>query len=506
MTGLLGAAEAGSTEPVRAALTETGAIGATVLQIAHRLRAAPAQVEATLDDLERTGDVLRMGRGLWVLRAFEALAERDDFAGPELYVDRFARENGIRIGSYSGPITFRSNEALPIHRWWPFVQGYSAEFVRAVLDRAELPRGASVLDPFAGSGTTLVEARRAGTRPLGTELLAPAVLAARVKTRFELPAAELAAAGAQVIRRARRRGAGAWPFLRETRRQFSASALAALTRLRDALPPEGTPAADAVRLAFGRILIPSSRLHRSPCLGYARGASDEGPGPFDRFEAAIEVMREDLGTLADERARWGPPATVAQQDARVGLPGRGTVALVVTSPPYVNGMDYVMNYKLDLAWLGYAQSYRDLAAVRSAEVACDNLPRAETAPFVAPSSYPESWLAEILPRLRENVRRKGTYRRGDAHAIVHRYFADLERVLVGVRRSLRPGGRAVFVVGDSLLAGAYVPGDLILARIAERRGLAIDSVDVARRRRSGQRRSFALRETVVTLSKPRAAG
>jgi hypothetical protein len=73
-----------------------------------------------------------------------------------------------------------------------------------------------------------------------------------------------------------------------------------------------------------------------------------------------------------------------------------------------------------------------------------------------------------------------------------------------VARALAPGGRFVLVVGDSLLAGAYVPGDLVLARMGVARGLRLVSLDVARERRSGQRRSFALRESVVTLEKPRA--
>ena len=161
-----------------------------------------------------------------------------------------------------------------------------------------------------------------------------------------------------------------------------------------------------------------------------------------------------------------------------------------------------MNYKVDLAWLGYARSYAELRALRGAEVACDNLPRAETAPYLPLGSTPDPWLGEILPVIRENVRRKGTYRRDDMHAVVHRYFADLEPVLARVRDALRPGGRFVLVVGDSLLAGAYVPGDLILARIAERLGFEIVSVDIARVRRSGQRRSFALRESVLTLRRP----
>ena len=492
----------GAAGALYAALGETGALGATVRQLARRLGDSTSQVEATLDDLERRGDVLRMGRGLWVLKDYERLGSRDDFATPAEYSERFAAENGVSLGTYSGPITFRSNEQLPVHRWWPFVQGYSAEFVRDVLERADLPRGATVLDPFAGSGTTLVEVRAAGMRAVGSELLAPAVLSARVKTRFELDPARLGAAADRLLRSARRRPAGELPFLRETRRQFSPAALGALTRLRDALPPGRGPVDEALRLAFGRTLIPSSRLHRSPCLGYARRAIEDDRTPYDRFDKAIATMRDDLGSLRAARSRWGPPARVEQRDARDGAFAPGSIDLAITSPPYVNGLDYVMNYKLDLAWLGYARSYADLAQLRRREVACDNLPRSETAGFLRGTSVPDPWLEEILPEIERNVRRKGSYRRSDAHAVVHRYFDDLAQVIRRVATGLRPGGRFLLVVGDSLLAGTYVPGDLLLARIGARLGLAIESVEVARRRRSGQRRSFVLRESVVTLRRP----
>ncbi|MGD0257724.1 MAG: hypothetical protein ABSB90_07600 [Thermoplasmata archaeon] len=489
------------------ALGESGALGATVRQLANRVQRDTAAVATELGRLSRSGTVTRMGRGLWVWHDFTELTGGADFADPASFVERFEREGGVALGQYSGPITFRSNETRAIHRWWPYVQGYSAEFVAGVLDACQLRPGATVLDPFAGSGTSLVEARRAGFRAFGTEILAPAALAARVKTHFELDGRALEQAAQRVVSRARRSRQGSLPFLRETERQFSSRSLRDLTRLRDALPPEGRPEADALRLAFGRVLIPSSRLHRSPCLGYRRDPVEDGTDPpFALFERAVAEMRADLQGIAPERPRWGPAATIEQSDARTARWPAGSVDLAITSPPYVNGMDYVMNYKVDLAWLGYARSYADLAALRAAEVACDNLPRSETNAYLGVGQSLDPWLNELLPRIRDNVARKGSYRRDDMHAIVHRYFADLRPVLIGVFRALRPGGRFVIVVGDSLLAGAYIPGDLILARMGVQAGFRLRSVEVARTRRSGQRRSFRLRESVVTLERPRRAG
>ncbi|HUJ77558.1 MAG TPA: DNA methyltransferase, partial [Thermoplasmata archaeon] len=444
--------------PVLAALKETGAIGSTVRQIAGRIARPESQVARTLVTLSETGRVVRIGRGLWILRAFERLDGRTDFAGPAEYVRAFEEEFGAKVGRYRGPITFTANDAAPVHRWWPYVQGYSAEFVRTVLASHPIPAGATVLDPFAGSGTTLVEARRAGFAAVGVELLPPAALAARVKTRFEVDPRRLADAARRVVAAARDGPRARMPFLRETRRQFSPRSLDALRRLRAALPDGDGPIDEALRLAFGRILIPASRLRRSPCLGYGRPPGTEEPDVLDAFRRAVATMAEDLDELQRDRASWGPPARVVAGDARALDLAEGSVALAVTSPPYVNGMDYVMNYKIDLAWLGYATSYDDLARFRAASVACDNLPRAELLPFLDPATAADPALVPILTAIADGVSRKGTYRRDDVHAVVARYFHDLVPVLRAVHRALVPGGRFVLVVGDSLLAGTYVPG------------------------------------------------
>jgi len=76
------------------------------------------------------------------------------------------------------------NKSVPIHRWVPWIAGFSAQFVEDAIE-AYLPRQSRqhqlVLDPFAGVGTTLVEALKAGCNTVGYEINAFAVLASRAK-------------------------------------------------------------------------------------------------------------------------------------------------------------------------------------------------------------------------------------------------------------------------------------------------------------------------------------
>ena len=487
---------------LRRALVETGPIGSTTRQLSTRLAQPESRLASLLEQLADHGEVIRIGRGLWLLADYAELDHRRDFRDPGEYAERFTREHGVSLGSYSGPITFSDNADLPVHRWWPYVQGYSAEFVADVIGRESLAPGSTVLDPFAGSGTTLVEARRAGHRALGYEIMPPAALAARVKIGFEANPSLIQSLGERILARAKRRRPGPPSFLRETARQFLPATLARLTRLRDALPAGESRESEAARVAFDRILIPVSRLRRSPCLGYGRPDADEFRDPWTEFARAISEIADDLRFLRRSRSEWGPAGQVWQRDARTLELPPGSVDLAVTSPPYVNGMDYVNNYKLDLAWLGYARSYSDLRRLRESMVACDNLGREAVRPHLVTSDVDDPWLREVLLQIRSNVGRKRSYRRDDAHGVVKRYFLDLRPVLAAVFRSLRPGGRFRLVVGDSLIAGTYVPGDLLTARLGTDVGFRIASVDVARRRWSGQRRSFPLRETIVTLERP----
>ncbi|MEM0129657.1 MAG: hypothetical protein QXG65_05815, partial [Thermoplasmata archaeon] len=86
-----------SPRDVLEAVRESGPLGATVLQIASRTRGTPEAVARELEALAADGGVLRIGRGLWILRDFGDLGSDRSFVGPEEYAERFLRENGVAL-------------------------------------------------------------------------------------------------------------------------------------------------------------------------------------------------------------------------------------------------------------------------------------------------------------------------------------------------------------------------------------------------------------------------
>ncbi len=294
------------------------------------------------------------------------------------------------------------------------------------------------------------------------------------------------------------------PFLKETASHFSPVVMSSLLRLKqNVFSVEPGPVRTLLTLGFASILIDCSNLKRAPCLGYTTKLGMSADLPFELFLQQVAVIKQDLVALRAKARGWGPPLEVIQANSGMAPIPEGAVDLAITSPPYVNGMDYVTNYKLDLAWLDFIKSYDELRTLRAAMVACDNIPR-ETAASHQANDIVRSdvWVGSVAKSIDSNIETKAAYRRDDMGAIVTKYFSDLVPVIENVYQSLKPGGRFVVVNGDSLIAGTYIPGDAIFGRLAEKVGFEVEAFDVARERRSGQRRGFVLRETILVLAKP----
>jgi DNA modification methylase len=491
-------------DPVVQAISNAGITGITAKQLSAVTSLPIENVTHRIDVLSAEKEIHRIGRGLWVLDRFATLGpSQEAFRASDWYDPNFEKEFGVKIGARAGEIQFNPNEKRTVHRWWPYVQGFSAGFVDETCRRFGIGDESTVLDPFCGSGTVPVAARLIGAKGIGIDMMPIAAFVARAKGEWGVDPKRLFRA-AQKVTEDRSPLILSKPFLKETDRQFSPDILHTLLCLKQNIwaVKEG-PTKTLLKLAFASILIDSSNLKRAPCLGYTKKLGLSADTPIRLFLEGVHRISGDLATLQSRRAGWGPKLEIHLGNAALVRLPEASVDLAITSPPYVNGMDYVMNYKIDLAWMDFIDSYERLAELRASMVACDNIPRGTAAAHrPSQSVLADDWLTYISTSVQGNVLAKGSYRRDDMGAIVTKYFDDLVPVIQNVYAALKPGGRFVIVNGDSLMAGTYIPGDMLFARLASRIGFIVEGFEVARTRRSGQRRGFMLRESIATLRKP----
>lgn len=417
----------------------------------------------------------------------------------------YLEELGIEIRENRQSIQFLPNTSEPVHRWSPYVQGFSARFVQRTLEKYRREYHTPVvLDPFAGSGTVPVQTKLNGLEFYGIELNPLLHFVASAKTRnWKVNPERLLNIARHLSARKEFRA----PSFLKSSRQFNPGVLANLEKLMAGIQSfepandEDAQIRELMLLAFSSILIDVSNLKRTPCLGYSPSKRVDDEAPFTAFARKIEEIAEDLWLL---QTMYRHCLDVSGQ---IALANSADYAhptgydLVITSPPYMNGLDYVINYKIEMAWLGFGQTHQELKQLKDSMVVCDNVSKGLIRNFARSNRYTNEWIETIKAEIAQNIQRRGAYRRPDMPEIVHKYFDDMYRIMKNVISALKPGGRFIQVVGDSLIADVYVPTDLILARIGRELGLRIESIEKARNRRSGQIRTYQLRETIVTLQK-----
>lgn len=342
----------------------------------------------------------------------------------------------------------------------PYPAKFIGEIPRALMRELPCRKGTLVFDPFAGSGTTLLEAQRLGLPSVGVDLNPIACLIARVKTGAR-PNGLVDAARTISARARQRRAKLAWD-IPNVDHWFKADiqiAIAALVAELRAVQNQGT--LDALRLSLSSILVRVSNQESD--TRYAAVEKDiERADVFAGFVAAAEKIDKALVSRD-----WGiEPVKVIEANTLKVNPEQlgGKVGLVITSPPYPNAYEYWLYHKYRMWWLGF-----DPLAVKEQEIGA-------RAHFFKRNHHTEEHFWDQM---------RGT-------------FKLINKVLVR-------GGHACFVIGRSKIHGKIIDNaDIIQAVAAEHDFRTCARID---RTISSSRKSFNLShaniktETVIVLQK-----
>ncbi len=370
------------------------------------------------------------------------------------------------------------------HDWYRFVLSFPPHLVRTYIERFGLRPGQRVLDPFCGTGTTLIECKKLGLPSVGIEANPLACFASRVKVNWRVDPDGLLSHAQQVVAAARskleaegledapalplfqqRRGQGALPgpeFARTARRLRALPPEAAKLLLTGSISPlplhktlvlleamderHDERFAAHERLGLAKALVSwISNLEFGPEVGVGRPKEDVVA--IAAWRLRVKMMAADLRSLSSEdRAE----ASVQLADARAAgeLLPPGSVDAVITSPPYPNEKDYTRTTRLELVLLGFIRNRAELRALKRGLLRSNTrgVYSTDDDHLLVAGHEKVQRLAQAIERRRIELGKTSGFERMYAR-VTRLYFGGMSRHLASLRRVLRPGAR---------LAGAAV--------------------------------------------------
>ena len=394
---------------------------------------------------------------------------------------------------------FVANRDAPVHRWAPWIAGYSKHFVEDALER-HTNGPSTVLDPFAGVGTTLVEADLAGHEAIGFEINPYAAFVCRTKLEAHRVDSgvlrrivhDFLAFGYTVGGNGVEPRSAPPPGFRTRTPFYSEKVLRKVLLTLDFIETLADGhVRDLFRLAFASTMVHYSNYSYEPSLGRKATAGRPDVTDFPVFDA----LADKLTQMADD-VDWHSATRVprVRPDGRVfaesffdgyrRLPA-GSVDLLVTSPPYLNNYHYNRNTRPHLFWLGFCETPHDLKRLESLNFGTYWQNARELGLVELDQRVNDGEIAGAIAEVRGKNPEKGIYGGNGWANYAARYFNDCGRFIAGAKWCLRPGGTALVVLGNSILQGVPIPTDRFLAVIAERQGLQAVAIHTPRDTRVG---------------------
>ena len=416
-------------------------------------------------------------------------------------------------------VSYQGNRRVPGLRWMKYKEGFSRGLVENVIDDF---RPTSVLDPFAGLGTTPLIASGKGLPAVGIDVMPVGVLVGRAISQVanDLSNEDIETAGEMLLDAvsgdSTTDGRFSFPHVGITQAAFPEQTESAIARARAFIDTvEDSKIKNVLNVACMTVLEDVSYTRKDGQYlrwDYRSGRplrSRVDKGPIQSFHQALGArlfqMIQDAEPLRREYGGGTPELLVGSSlELLRGLPD-GVVDMVVTSPPYANRYDYTRTYALELAWLGYDQDGFSKLRQRMLSATVENKPKKD---WLRDIYGRDSHLLNKAFRMYEgqgavhealSILKEHEVELGNRHVIrlIEGYFLEMAVIVAELGRIVRPGGAVVMVNDNVQYHGEEIPVDLILSDFAERSGFLCENVWVLPRGKgnsSQQMRRFGRRE------------
>ena len=387
-------------------------------------------------------------------------------------------------------VTFKGGQKEPFARWYPYLEGYSTQFVEAILEKYA-PNAQSILDPFAGTGTTAFTASQLNKTAYFCEINPVLQFLSLTKIKIRQLSPPQRAALVQALTETKLSVKKLEKFsqdhsLHQTYQAtfgdslfFNAPVYDQVLRIRsyiDEVTLENPLLANLITAAVLSALVPASRMKRSGDLRYKTPKELERQtvpfieGTCQNIEQMIHDIRNDVDGLKTE------PMLICEDARSLNNISPLNIDTVITSPPYVNGTNYFRNTKIELWFLRCLKEKKDLTRFRAAALTAGiNDVTVSKTPTL---SHPD--VQKIVSKLETHAYDSRIPR------MIASYFSEITSIFKTILPHLTPDATIAIDIGDSCYAGIHVPVDRLLSACLQDLGLKqIDHVPLRKRKSRG---------------------
>jgi len=423
-----------------------------------------------------------------------------------LYTDFFEQ--------YGRIMQFNKNKSEPFHRWYPFVEGYSREFIQSIIKEME-NSALTCLEPFSGSGTTALELQNLGIECYSFEINPLMYLIARVKLE-KTYTVEKVNIWFEFIRNIRNGNIAVnlesefkTLYQSDVKEKWNYDTVVgkAIKKLQYAIEMiTDNIYKELFLVALASILLEVSNLYRNgKCLSYKKNWKDKNFNEsevFHCFDSKVEnEIIPDIQNSLNAELHIDNKLKLFNIDSRVGIAKKiadETIDLVITSPPYLNSRDYTDTYMLELKTLGFTNNNEEIRKLREKTLRSHVQIKWQDSTFID-----NVILNETLKKLKIAAEKKNVWNNSIID-MIRLYFVDIQKIFNVIFKKLKKGGRVYFNVSNSAYFDVLINTLEICASIAEVEGYRVLEIRKARYLKTSPQQKEkigSLLEGVIVLEK-----
>lgn len=426
--------------------------------------------------------------------------------------------------------TFKDSLRAPIHNWFTYPAGFSYKAVESSIRHHEIKQGQVIYDPFMGSGTTNLVAKKLAINSYGVEAHPFVFRIAKTKMNWEINRDEIAHALRSIesqVKRQKQSFNGTYiqkflgtEFPELVLKCYESSTLLDLLFIRNAIAQSNF--SEGIKDLFFVGLTSILRQVSTAATGWPYIAPNKqkttslNKNAIYEFSRQIKKMVDDIQLTISEAIPSFRDSHhhIYNADSRYtqNLIPSSSIDHVFTSPPYLNNFDYADRTRLELYFWGEAKNWSDISeSIRTKLITSATTQISRDDPRYNLSESLQEFCPDVFDFLKRAVMRLSEIRltRGGKKSydhLVSGYFNDMFLIISEVYRVLKPNTKAVLVLGDSAPYGVHIPTDDLIGKIGLGIGFSDYRIDVLRERGgkwkdNPQRHDVLLRESIVTLIK-----